>query len=110
MSCLRKTGLLRSQNIVAESNRQFKKDTEIKRLVSRVNKFDALVKSALLPDRNHRKLLKFNRKNKGSILDIDRRIQTEKTSEPRCYYQSTSSSSSADDCDHLRMPLDGGNV
>lgn len=55
--------MYQTQNLINESHRQFKKDTEIKRLVRRVNKFDALIRSAFVPDKEHRKLLKFNRKN-----------------------------------------------
>lgn len=49
--CCRRLKSLRKQALIQETNRQFLKDTEIKRLIRRVNSVDALVKSALVPDR-----------------------------------------------------------
>lgn len=102
--------LMHTQNLIQHSQRQYQKDTEIKRLLKRVNNMDSLLKSTFLTSKMQRRLLKYNRFNKGSIINMERRIKQDTSQAPKCFEQSSSTTTSEDECEDLQMPFDGSKL
>ena len=71
---------------------------------------DTLLKSTFLTTKIQRRLLKYNRFNKGSIINMERRIKQDTSQAPKCFEQSSSTTTSADQCEDMTMPFDGAKL
>jgi len=60
-------------------------------MIKRINMLDAMMKSAFTPSKQQRNLLKFNIKNRGSVINLERRLKYNSFNDPRSFNYSSSS-------------------